>query len=83
MKEIALDIFRYISLLALLASATLTIAGCSTDEINKGIFEGLSELQTKGMNRTAENECTHVPQGEAEMCKSRYKKVYEEEYNKR
>lgn len=71
------------SFLALLTSIALTIAGCSTDEISKGMYEGLSDLQTEGMNRTAEHECRHVPQGEAEMCKSRFKKTYEEEYYRR
>lgn len=83
MKKIVLGILRYIPFLTLLVSVTLTIAGCSTDEINKGMYEELSKLQTKGMNRTAEHECRHVPQGEAEICMSRYKKIYEDEYYKR
>lgn len=34
-----------------------------------------------GMKRSAEHECRHAPQGEVEMCMSRYKKRYEDEYN--
>lgn len=73
---------RYIPLFALLASVTLTVAGCSTDALNmemteKSWNETWNELGTKAMEHSAKNECRYSP--EFELCTSRYKDKYNKE----
>ena len=59
-----------IPFVALLASVTLPIAGCTT------------EAWYEGMKRSAENECRQLPQGESENCLSRVNKKTYREYEK-